>query len=224
MVEGHPSLPVGAVFLPLRVQDWCWFGLVRSAEGLFQEPKEVCATGVWPGHGLQCGSLGGVVGDQRLVEDVDVGMGFRRRWLLGICGRGSGTSSAGAPSGVEEVNDTLSCGRLGAPLLRLWQGPCVVDFARVLVASELLCVWGAQLYGDHLTNVLLPPEFDGSPHLLVIAAGWVPLDVDLESLVLPRDAVPIGDLTRGPYPCEGASVCGVLEGQLNSGTDGVVRV
>ena len=78
VVEGHPPLRVGVIFVPLRVQDRCWFGLVRSAEGLLQEPQEVCALGVWPGQGLQCGGLRGVVGDRRLVEDVDAGVGFRR--------------------------------------------------------------------------------------------------------------------------------------------------
>ena len=62
VVEGHPSLPVGVVFVPLWIQDRCWFGLVRPAEGLFQERKEVYSLGMRPGHGLQCGSLGGVVG------------------------------------------------------------------------------------------------------------------------------------------------------------------
>ena len=52
VVEGHPSLPLGVVLVPLRVQDRCRFGLVRSAEGLLQEPQEVCALGVWPWHGL----------------------------------------------------------------------------------------------------------------------------------------------------------------------------
>ena len=52
MVEGHPPLPVGVIFVPHRVQDRCWFGLVRSAEGLLQEPQEVCTLGVWPRHGL----------------------------------------------------------------------------------------------------------------------------------------------------------------------------
>ena len=37
VVEGHPPLPVGVIFVPLQVQDWCQFGLVRSAEGLLQE-------------------------------------------------------------------------------------------------------------------------------------------------------------------------------------------
>ena len=60
VVEGHPPLPVGVRFVPLQVQDRCWFELVRSAEGLLQEPQEVCALRVWPGHGLQCGGLGGV--------------------------------------------------------------------------------------------------------------------------------------------------------------------
>ena len=44
--------------------------------GLAPGPQEVCALGVWPGHGLQCGGLGGVVGDRRLVEDVDAGPGL----------------------------------------------------------------------------------------------------------------------------------------------------
>ena len=73
---------MGVIFVPLRVQDWCQFGLVCSAEGLFQDPKEVCALGVWPGHGLQCGGLRGVVGDRGFVEDVAAGAGFRRLRLL----------------------------------------------------------------------------------------------------------------------------------------------
>ena len=52
VVDGQPPLPVGVIFIPLRVQDRCRFGLVRSAEGLLQEPQEVCALGVWPKHGL----------------------------------------------------------------------------------------------------------------------------------------------------------------------------
>ena len=142
LVEGHPSLPVGVVFLPLRVQEWCCFGLVRPAEGLFQEPKEVCAFGMRPGHGLQYGGLGGVVGDRRLVEDVDAGVGFRRRWLLGTGGCGGGLFPGWAPSGVEEVDDTLTCGCLADPLLGLGQGRYLVDLARVLGAGEVLCVRG----------------------------------------------------------------------------------
>ena len=45
VVEGHPPLPVGVIFVPLRLQDRCRFGLVRSAEGLLQEPQEVRAFG-----------------------------------------------------------------------------------------------------------------------------------------------------------------------------------
>ena len=86
VVEGYPSLPVGLVFVPLRVQDRCWFGLICPAEGLFL--KEVCTLGVRPGHGLQCGRLGQVVRDRGLVEDVDAGVGFRRCWLLAISGSG----------------------------------------------------------------------------------------------------------------------------------------
>ena len=33
--EGHPSLPVSMVFVPLLVRDWRWFELKRPAEGLF---------------------------------------------------------------------------------------------------------------------------------------------------------------------------------------------
>ena len=96
VVEGHPPLPVGVIFVPLRVQDRCRFGLVRSAEGLLQEPHEVCALGVWPGHGLQCGGLDGVVGDRGLVEDVDAGVGFRRRRLLATGCSGGGPCPARA--------------------------------------------------------------------------------------------------------------------------------
>ena len=116
VVEGHPPLPVGVILVPLRVQDRCRFGLVRSAEGLLQEPKEVCALGVRPGHGLQCGGLGVVVGDRGFVEAVDAGVGFRRGRLLGTASCGGGLCPARAPSGVEEVDDGLSCGRLAVPL------------------------------------------------------------------------------------------------------------
>ena len=119
MVEGYPPLPVGVIFVPLRDKDRCRFGLVCSAEGLFPEPKEVCALGVLPGHGLQCGALGGVVGDRWFVDDVDAGVGLRRRRLLGTGSCGGGPCPARAPSGVEEVDDTLSCGRLAVPLLGL---------------------------------------------------------------------------------------------------------
>ena len=119
VVEGYPPFPVGVIFVPLRVQDRCWFGLVRSAAGLLQEPQEVCAFGVRPGHGLQCGGLGGVVGDRGLVEDVDAGVGFRRCRFLGTGSWGGGPCPALAPSGVEEVDDALSCGCLAVPLLGL---------------------------------------------------------------------------------------------------------
>ena len=76
VVEGHALLPVGVIFVHLQVQDRCRFRLVRSAEGLPQERQEVCALRVWPGHGLQCGGLGRVVGDRGLVEDVDAGVGW----------------------------------------------------------------------------------------------------------------------------------------------------
>ena len=195
VVEGHPLLPVGVVFVPLRVQDRCLFGLVLSAEGLFQGSKEVCTLEVPPGHGLQCGGLGGVVGDLGLLEDVDAGVGLRRRWMLGIGGCGGGPFPARAPSSVEEVDDTLSCGCLAVPLLGLGQGPCIVDLARVLGAGQVLCVGGAHLHGDHFTTVSVLPEFRNSPHLLLIRGGLVPFDVDLEALVVPRDAVPMLDLT-----------------------------
>ena len=143
VVEGHPSLPVGVVFVSLLFQDWCWFGLVRPAEGLFQEPNEVCALEVRPRHCLQCGALGGVVGDSGLAEGVDPGGGFRRRWLLGIGGPGGRPFLARAPSGVEEVDDTLSCECIAAPLLGLWQGSCGVSLAHVLSPHEVLFVGGA---------------------------------------------------------------------------------
>ena len=211
MVGGHPSLPVGVVFVPIRIQDRCWFRLLRPAEDLFPEAKEVCALGVWPWHGPRCGGLGGVVRDRGLVEDDDAGVGFRRRWLLGIGGRRGGPSLARAPSGVEEVDDTLSWRRLAAPLLGLWQGPCVVNLACVLGAGEVLCDGGAELYGDHPTTFLVEVEFDGSPHLLVVGSGWVPFAVHFESLVLSSDVVPMSDLTCGPYPRGEASGCGVFE-------------
>ena len=110
---------MGVIFVPLRVQDRCRFGLVRSAEGLFEQPKEVCALGVWPGHGLQCGGPGGVVGDRGFLKDVDAGVGFRRRRSLGTGSCGGGPCPARAPSGVDDVDDTLSCRRLAVPLLVL---------------------------------------------------------------------------------------------------------
>ena len=75
--------------------------------------------GVRPGHGLQRGGLCGVVGDRGFVEYVDVGVGFRRRRLLGTGSCGGRPCPARNPSGVEEVDDTLSCGRLAIPLLGL---------------------------------------------------------------------------------------------------------
>ena len=119
VVEGHPPLPVGEIFVCLRVQDRCRFGLVCSAGGLLQEPQEVCALGVWPRHGLQCGGLGGVVGDRGHVGDADAGLGFRRRRFPGTGSRGGRPCPARAPSGVEEVDDALSRGCLAVPLLGL---------------------------------------------------------------------------------------------------------
>ena len=117
-VEGHPPFPVGVIFAPLRFQDRCWLGLVPSAEGLLQEPQEVCALGVQPGHGLQCGGLDGVIGDRGLVEDVDAGVGFRRCRFLGTGSwGGAGRVRPWPLSGVEEVDDALSCGCLAVPLL-----------------------------------------------------------------------------------------------------------
>ena len=115
----------------------------------------------------------GFVGDRGLIEDVDAGVGFRRRWLLGTDGCGGGPFLARALSGVEEVDDTLSCGCLAVPFLGLGQGQCVVDLTRVLGAGEVLCVEGAQLHGDHLMTVSVLPELDGLLHLLVVGAGWL---------------------------------------------------
>ena len=117
--------------------------LVCPVEGLLREPKEVCNLGVRSGHGLQYGDLGGVVGDGGLVEDVDAGVGFRRRWLLETGGSGGGPFPARAPSGVKKVDDTLSCGCIAVLLLGLSQGTLVVDLARVLGAGKVLCVGGA---------------------------------------------------------------------------------
>ena len=99
-----------------------------------------------------------------------------------------------------------------------------MDFARVLGAGEVLRVGGAQLHGDHLTTGLVSPELDGAPQLLVVGGGRVPLDVDLEPLVVPRDEVPVLDLPCGPYPLGGARGRGVLEGQLHPGVDGVFGI
>ena len=59
------------------------------------------------------------MGDRGLVEYIDAGVGFRRRWFLGTGSHGGGPCPARAPSGVEEVDDALSCGCLAVPLLRL---------------------------------------------------------------------------------------------------------
>ena len=99
-----------------------------------------------------------------------------------------------------------------------------MDFARVLGAGEVLRVGGAQLHGDHLTTSLVSPEFYGAPQLLVVGGGRVPLDVDLEPLVVPGDEVPVLDLPCGPYPLGGARGRGVLEGQLHPGADGVFGI
>ena len=42
--------------------------------------------------------------------------------------------------------------------------------------------------------------------------------------MVPGDAVPVLDLTCGPYPLGGAHGRGVLEGQLHPGTDGVLGI
>ena len=94
--------------------------LFNWVQPLFNRYAQRCAKGVtrvWPGHGLQCGGLGGVVGDRRLVEDVDAGVDFRRCRLLGTGSCGGGPCPARASSGVEEVDDALSCGCLAVPLL-----------------------------------------------------------------------------------------------------------
>ena len=83
---------------------------------------------------------------------------------------------------------------------------------------------GAQLHGDHLTTGLVSPELDGAPQFLVVGGGRVPLDVDLEPLVVPGDEVPVLDLPCGPYPLGGARGRGVLEGQLHPGVDGVFGI
>ena len=68
------------------------------------------------------------------------------------------------------------------------------------------------------------PEFDGAPHLLLVGAVRVPVDMGLEPLVVPDDAVPVLDLTWGPYELGGARGRGVLEGQLHPGADCVLRI
>ena len=145
-VEGHPSLPVGLVPVPFWDQDRCLFGLVCPAEGLFQDPKEVCALRLWSGHGLQCGGLGRAVGDCWLVQNVDAGVGFRRRRLLGISDRGGGPSPARAPSGVEEVDDTLSCGRLAAPLLGLCSRFMVLLWVASVTVPGPVLMRGSRLF------------------------------------------------------------------------------
>ena len=59
VVERHPPLPVGVIFVPLRLQDRCWFGLVRSAEGLLQDPRRSAPWGC--GSGMAC-SVAALVG------------------------------------------------------------------------------------------------------------------------------------------------------------------
>ena len=84
-------------------------------------------------------------------------------------------------------------------LLGLERGPCIVDFARVCGAGEVLCVGGAQLHGDHLLTVVAPAELHSLPVLLVCEACWVPLDADVESLVFFCETVPMGNLACCPY-------------------------
>ena len=97
-------------------------------------------------------------------------------------------------------------------LLRLERGPCIVDFARVCAAGEVLCVGGAQLHGDHLLTVVAPAELNGLRLILVPGACWVPLDADVDSLVFFCEKVPMGNLARCPYPSCGACGCCKLEG------------
>ena len=105
VVEGRPPVASGRdICSPLGPGSV----LVRAGPlcgKLVPGPQEVCALGVLPGHGLQCGSLGGVVGDRRLIEDVDAGVGFCRCRLLGIGSCGGGACPARPLSGIEEVND-----------------------------------------------------------------------------------------------------------------------
>ena len=99
-----------------------------------------------------------------------------------------------------------------------------MDLACVLGACEVLHVGGAELHGDHLTTVSVLPGFNGVPHLLVAGGCWFPLDLDSDPLVVPGDAVPVLDLTCGPYPLRGARGCGVLGVQLHPGADGVLGI
>ena len=110
VVEGHPLLP-GPGSVLVRVGPLC--------EGLAPGTPGGLRLGVWPGHGLQCGGLGGVVGDRRLVEDVDAGVGFCRCRFLGTGSWGGGACPALDPSGVEEADDALSFRCLAVPLLGL---------------------------------------------------------------------------------------------------------
>ena len=87
-------------------------------------------------------------------------------------------------SSVEDVDDALSNRCLATLLLGLLYGPGVVEFACVRGAGELLCDGGAQLHGDHFPSVLVLPDLDCSPLLLVGREGWVPLDAAHESLVV----------------------------------------
>ena len=61
-----------------------------------------------------------LVGDRGFVQDVDAGVRFHRRRLLGTGSCGGGPCPARAPSDVEDVDDILTCGRLAVPLLGLW--------------------------------------------------------------------------------------------------------
>ena len=100
VVEGNPLLPVGVIFAPfpgprsvlVRAGPLCG-GLAPGAPGGLR------LGGVARAWLAVCG-LGGVVGDRRLVEDFDAGVGFRRCRFLGTGSWGGGPCPALAPSGV----------------------------------------------------------------------------------------------------------------------------
>ena len=151
-------------------------------------------------------------------------MDFCERWSFWALGCSGGLFVARALSGFKEDDHFLSCGCLAIWRLWLWYGRSVVHFACVCGASEMLCVRIAQLHGDQLLSVVVPPELDGRSLLLVARDGWVPLDADLESLVFPRNAVPIGVLTCGSHPRGGACGWFELELHLYLGKHGKLRV
>ena len=137
---------------------------------------------------------------------------------------GGGPSPVLAWSGVEEINDTLSCWHLATPLLGLWSGPCAENSARVCGEGEVLCVRNAQLHADHLRTVYVPPELDGSPPFLSLGVAGSNLTWILKPWCSPVTRYRLGTLPAAAYPRGGASGCYKLEAQLYWGTYGELGV